>query len=49
MPESRLDRWVQRGTVAALVALALILLGVGVVLYAPALAEAAPGATVSTR
>jgi hypothetical protein len=40
MPNSRLDRWVQRAAVAAMVTLALTLLGVGVALYgAPAKAS----------
>lgn len=33
--DSKVDRWVQRLSLAAMVAVALSLLGVGVVLYAP--------------
>ena len=36
MPNPTVDRWVQRITAAALVLLALTLMGVGVALYAPA-------------
>jgi hypothetical protein len=33
MPDSKLDSWVQRAAVAAMVTLALTLVGVGVALY----------------
>lgn len=35
MPNPTVDRWVQRLTVAAMVAVALVLMVVGVALYAP--------------
>jgi len=34
MPQSRLDTWLQRAAVAAMVSLAVALMGVGVALYA---------------
>jgi len=49
MPDSRIDRWVQRATVAALVTLALTLMGVGVALYAPAFPQTAHGAVATTN
>jgi hypothetical protein len=47
MPNSRIDAWVQRGVVAALVALAVTLLGVGVAFYAVPTANAQGTAGVS--
>jgi hypothetical protein len=33
MPDSTLDRWVQRGALAAMVAVGVVLLAVGLALY----------------
>ena len=51
MPNSKLDRWVQRAAVAAMVTLALTLVGVGVAFYgtpATASVQVAPE-TVGSR
>ncbi len=50
MPNSKLDSWVQRAAVAAMVTLALTLLGVGVALYgtpATASGQGASGTVIS--
>jgi hypothetical protein len=46
--DSKLDRWVRRGALAAMLALAAALLGVGVALYGPAHAQA-PTHEIGTR
>lgn len=47
MPDARLDRWVQRVTVATMVMIALVLMGVGIALYAPGVLAASNSQVVS--
>jgi len=42
--DNRLDTWIQRGTTAAMVALAALLIAVGVTLYVPLSHPASPPA-----
>jgi hypothetical protein len=48
MPDTPLDRWIQRMTLAALVGLAAALVATGVALYGPT-AHAGPAAVQTSR
>lgn len=46
--ERTIDTWIQRGTTAAMVALAALLIAVGVTLYAPFSAPSSPPSQVQS-